>query len=319
MKKLFLILLGSTSLLALEGANDVVVAQSGCAVLTYGAVPTVAQWQSCFQAKQDLGGASGGTGAITSGQVISALGYTPANKAGDTFTGEVFLPVSTLGNAALNYPQGTPPSSPQNGDIWMTNGGLFYRANGATVGPLTSSITNLSPTTHFFVNGFTAGVPSTAQPSCGDLSNSATSCSTDATNATNIASGTLANARLSATVPLTSANNAWSASQANAHSTLTFSGTVTPNFATANNFSLTLTGNVGLFANPTNIVDGQCGTIRLVQDGTGSRTITSWGADFKFPGGTPPVLTTTAGGVDILNYCTSGTSEVDAAILQAFH
>jgi hypothetical protein len=45
---------------------------------------------------------------------------------------------------------------------------------------------------HQFVTGFTA--PNTftrAQPACGDLSNAAASCSTDATNASNISSGTL--------------------------------------------------------------------------------------------------------------------------------
>lgn len=39
--------------------------------------------------------------------------------------------------AYLNLPQGSAPSAPNNGDVWMTSAGLFYRANGATVGPLT--------------------------------------------------------------------------------------------------------------------------------------------------------------------------------------
>ena len=43
---------------------------------------------------------------------------------------------SATGAAGLNLPQGTAPTSPANGDVWMTSAGLSYRANGATKGPL---------------------------------------------------------------------------------------------------------------------------------------------------------------------------------------
>jgi hypothetical protein len=50
---------------------------------------------------------------------------------------------------------------------------------------------------HQYVTGIaTTGIPISAQPVCGDLSNSSPSCSADATNAANISSGTLASARL---------------------------------------------------------------------------------------------------------------------------
>ena len=54
--------------------------------------------------------------------------------------------------------------------------------------------------------------------------------------------------------------------------TLTDGATVTPDMADGNNFSLTLGGNRTL-ANPTNLTAGQSGSIFLVQDGTGSRTL----------------------------------------------
>ena len=38
--------------------------------------------------------------------------------------------------ASINIPQGVAPISPENGDIWMTSAGLFYRFSSTTHGPL---------------------------------------------------------------------------------------------------------------------------------------------------------------------------------------
>lgn len=54
-------------------------------------------------------------------------------------------------------------------------------------------IESLASVAHKWINAIsTLGVPSATQPACGDLSDSVASCNTDATNATNITSGTLA-------------------------------------------------------------------------------------------------------------------------------
>lgn len=82
--------------------------------------------------------------------------------------------------------------------------------------------------------------------------------------------------------------------------TLTDQATVAVDMALGNNFELTLGGNRTLGA-PTNVVAGQSGVIRVVQDGTGSRTL-AYNSAWKFPGGTAPTLTTTASAVDLLCY-----------------
>lgn len=106
-------------------------AQSPCSILAYGVVPTVAQWQECFEAKQDYGSSS--NGGITGAEVISALGYTPVNKAGDTMLGELTFLTSTATTAAFNIPPGTAPTSPNNGDFWTTSAGAFIHINGSTI------------------------------------------------------------------------------------------------------------------------------------------------------------------------------------------
>jgi hypothetical protein len=51
--------------------------------------------------------------------------------------GKVGTIASTTTNAGFNVPHGTAPTSPVNGDVWTTTGGLFYRINGATISPAT--------------------------------------------------------------------------------------------------------------------------------------------------------------------------------------
>ena len=82
--------------------------------------------------------------------------------------------------------------------------------------------------------------------------------------------------------------------------TLTDGATITPDFGANQNFTVTLAGNRTL-ANPSNKVVGQTGSIFVVQDGTGSRTL-SYGTDYEFSGGTAPTLTTTASAVDRIDY-----------------
>lgn len=76
-----------------------------------------------------------GSVTLTSGDVTSALTFTPLNVAGGTMTGELVLPASATGTASFNIPQGVAPTSPVNGDMWSTSAGFFGRIAGGTVGP----------------------------------------------------------------------------------------------------------------------------------------------------------------------------------------
>jgi hypothetical protein len=109
------------------------------------------------------------------------------------------------------------------------------------------------------------------------------------------------------------ANNTFTAAQRGAVSALTDGATITPNFATANNFSLTLGGNRTL-ANPTNQTAGQSGAITITQDGTGSRTL-AYGSNWKFSNGTAPTLTTSANAVDVLVYFCESSSRITARLV----
>jgi len=86
--------------------------------------------------------------------------------------------------------------------------------------------------------------------------------------------------------------------------------TITPDFAAGQNFSVTLAGNRTL-ANPTNIVAGQCGSIVITQDGTGSRTL-AYGSYWDFAAGAAPTLTTTAAAIDRIDYYVATTTDIHA-------
>jgi hypothetical protein len=105
----------------------------------------------------------------------------------------------------------------------------------------------------------------------------------------------------------------FSVAQRGAITALTDGATITPDFAAANNFSVTLGGSRTL-ANPTNITAGQSGVIVITQDGTGSRTL-AYGSYFKFAGGTAPTLTTTAAAVDVLAYYVESSTRITAKLI----
>jgi hypothetical protein len=100
----------------------------------------------------------------------------------------------------------------------------------------------------------------------------------------------------------------FTAGQRGTISALTDGATITPDFAVANNYSVTLGGNRTL-ANPTNLTAGQSGSIFISQDGTGSRTL-AYGSFYDFIGGTAPTLSTAASAVDRIDYVVRTTGSI---------
>jgi len=90
--------------------------------------------------------------------------------------------------------------------------------------------------------------------------------------------------------------------------TLTLTDGATINWDTDSGQVATVTlGGNRTFAAPTNLVNGGFYALQIVQDATGSRTL-SWNAIFKFTGATAPTLTTTANARDFLVFRSDGTN-----------
>ena len=87
-------------------------------------------------------------------------------------------------------------------------------------------------------------------------------------------------------------------------STLTDQATITWDASTQDVCNVTLAGNRTRAA-PTNNTTGQFISILVIQDGTGSRTLT-WNAVFEFASDTAPTLTTTASKGDVFVFRYNG-------------
>jgi hypothetical protein len=165
------------------------------------------------------GGGVGQAGAVTAGHVATWAGNGQIGDGGAAGSGTVTSvgltapswltvagsPVTAAGTLALG-------SATQPANLFLASpsglsGVLAPRAIAGSDLPLPGATTlggvkSFAATAHQWIDSIsTAGAPHASQPSCGDLSNAASSCSVDATNAANIASGVLSAARLPTSLP----------------------------------------------------------------------------------------------------------------------
>jgi hypothetical protein len=94
--------------------------------------------------------------------------------------------------------------------------------------------------------------------------------------------------------------------------TLTDAATIAVDMSLSCNFTVTLGGNRTL-GNPTGLVTGQTGSIFVVQDATGSRTL-AYSSNWDFAGGTAPTLTTAANAIDRIDYIVRSATSIQAVL-----
>lgn len=92
--------------------------------------------------------------------------------------------------------------------------------------------------------------------------------------------------------------NTWTKAQTITPVALVDGATITVDLSQGDSFFVTLGGNRTIALS--NLAAGSSAMIELIQDGTGSRTIT-WDAAIHWPGGAPPTLTASAGQADVIS------------------
>ena len=97
---------------------------------------------------------------------------------------------------------------------------------------------------------------------------------------------------------------------------LTDATVIAVDFNTGQNFTVTLTDNRTL-GNPTNCTPGQVGSIFIVQDGTGNRTL-GYSNYYQFAGGAAPDLSTAANAIDRLDYIVHTAVLTQAVLTKAY-
>jgi len=169
----------------------------------------------------------------------------------------------------------------------------FVSATGVMTATMQSKTDTAGPFTDWTVFRTAAGgIPATRAVAAAGLATGGGTLAADMTVTVTAATAAQAAAGTSTSVALTPGAQADSYKP----STLTYAASMAPDFAAKKTTQVTMTGN-GAMAVPTGYIDGNFYAIEIIQDGTGSQTL-SWDAAYDFGIDGVPVLSTGAGKVD---------------------
>jgi len=234
-----------------------------------------------------------------------------------TLTDAVFdfvIPEGLQGIQGIQGPQGDPgfglPTGGIDGQLIVKNGALDYDTRWETLSVTDNDVSPTAEIAYSKLNLASGIVDNDVSASAAivwsKISKADSSLADLATrSASDLATGTLSDLRLSSNVPLKNAENDFTAQNVFTEVTLSYDGTMSWDVSTGQVASVTLTGNPTLTA--TGQKNGGFYSLLIIQDGTGSKTI-SWDTNvFKFNGGAPPILSTSPNARDILVFRSDGT------------
>jgi len=231
-------------------------------------------------------------GNVLTGILSNAPTFTPNSTWKNTYSG--FDTVNPGYNINLNIFTGAIPISGlivTNAQPYITSLGTLTQLTVAT--PIIGSIYNAT------------NVTGASQPNITATGTLTSVTSTGLIKGPTINAGTIGNTGATVTgTTATFTNAAFSARYTETVVSASISGSYTIDWSAGSIFNLTLTGNTTFtFTNPPSSGNMQSITVVLLQDGTGSRTVT-WPTNVRYSYSQAPVLTTTANYRDVLTFVT---------------
>jgi hypothetical protein len=253
--------------------------------------PTIAVSSATLTAKADDTAVWHNSLVTTKGDLIAASGANLPTRLGVGTDGQV-LTADSAQALGVKWANATGGATGTVNSVTAANGTITIGGTGSAPTVAVGTITESQVTS--LTTDLAAKIAASTATTKGDLL-----AATGSASITRLGVGT--NGFVLAADSTQTAGLGWAAHSTTRVVALTDGATITVNADTTDEGTVTLGGNRTI-ANPTGTpVAGQKLILRLKQDATGSRTIT-WGAIYRFSGGSAPTLTSTAAKTDYLGF-----------------